>query len=286
MNISQAWEYGHSQLYDSPTPKLDARLLLEHVLQVGHSQLIAHGQQPLTRVQEEQLRSLLSRAQQKEPIPHLIGRAPFGELDLIVSPDVLIPRPETELLVQAVLDWAVTRQPLKLVDVGTGSGCIAIMLALHLTASTVEAVDVSAPALAIARQNARRYVPGRIRFYQGHLLDPLGHRPDLIVANLPYVSDGEWTRLDDGVKLYEPAVALRGGDDGLDLIRQLLKQAATKLSASGAVFLEIGWKQGPAVLQLAQSHFPTARIELMPDYAGHDRIVSIILGQAAASQRG
>jgi release factor glutamine methyltransferase len=190
----------------------------------------------------------------------------------------LIPRPETEQLVEAAIHWARPRQPLRVADIGTGSGCIAVILALHLPESHIDAVDISADALAVAQQNAQRHVPGRIHFHLGHLLRPLLHQPDLITANLPYVADGEWTMLDDGVKLYEPAVALRGGPDGLDLIRQLLQQATSRLNPGGAIFLEVGWRQGPAAQRLAQAYFATAQIDLMADYAGHDRIVAIKRG--------
>ncbi|MEJ2750950.1 MAG: peptide chain release factor N(5)-glutamine methyltransferase, partial [Anaerolineae bacterium] len=143
----------------------------------------------------------------------------------------------------------------------------------------IEATDISAAALKIARQNARQYAPDRIQFHQGHLLNSISQPIDLLTANLPYVTDAEWTMLDDGVKWYEPAVALKGGADGLDLIRQLLQQAVTKLNPGAAIFLEIGWQQGTAVHALAQSVFPAAQVELVQDFAGHDRIVAIKMNE-------
>ncbi len=277
MNISEARDYGRSQLHSSPTPQLDARLLLEYVLNVSHSYLVAHGDEMLTAVQATQYRRLIERAARREPIPYLIGRAPFFDLDFIVNTAVLIPRPETEQLVQLALDWAKTRPETRIVDVGTGSGCIPVILARRLPQAAVAATDISAAALAVARQNAQKHTPGRIHFHQGHLLDPISLPIDLITANLPYVTDGEWTMLDDGVKLYEPAAALKGGADGLDLIRQLLQQAATKLTSDGAIFLEIGWQQGTAVQNLAQAAFPATQVTIHPDFAGHDRIAAIEL---------
>jgi release factor glutamine methyltransferase len=189
---------------------------------------------------------------------------------------VLIPRPETELLVEAALAWAGEHNPGRIVDAGTGSGCIAVTLARHLPQATIIAGDVSAAALALARRNAERHdVAARIDFFQGSLLQPLAAGLALIVANLPYVSDAEWTTLDDAVKWYEPAGALRGGQGGLDLIGELLHEARPRLAAGGAIFLEIGWRQGAAARQLAQSVFPTAAITIQTDYAGHDRIVRI-----------
>jgi release factor glutamine methyltransferase len=279
MNVSELWEYGRSQLPDPLTAKLDARLLLEHVLDKEHSWLVAYGDADVTAVQETHYRQLIQRAARQEPIPYLVGHAPFFHLDFVVTPDVLIPRPETEQLVDLAVDWARERPsghlPCHIVDVGTGSGCIPITLARHLPDAFIEASDISAAALTVARQNADQHTPGRIQFHQGHLLTPISQPVDLLIANLPYVTDAEWTMLDDGVKLYEPATALKGGADGLDLIRQLLQQAVTKLNSGAAIFLEIGWRQGTAVTNLAQSVFPTAYIELIQDFAGHDRIVVI-----------
>jgi release factor glutamine methyltransferase len=289
MIIRDALAYGRQQLTDSSlSPHLDARLLLQHVLQASHSHLVAHDDEPLTAAQENAYHSLIGRAAQGEPIPYLTGYAPFYGRDFSVNPAVLIPRPETELLVAAAVAWARDRGPLQVIDVGTGSGCVAVTLALELPAATVAAVDVSAEALEVARHNAARYdlLAGTrpIRFYHGSLLAPVAGQPDLIVANLPYIAEGEWTMLDDGVKWYEPVVALKGGADGLDLVRHLLAQAATRLQQDGAIFLEIGWQQGTAARQVAQTYFPKALVNVRPDYAGLDRIVTIETDKTAADE--
>ena len=276
MNIQEALQWGQRQLGASPTAAADSRLLLQYVLAVSRSYLAAHGERPLTAPQVQRLAVLLARAQQGEPVPYLTGRMPFYDLDFVVTPAVLIPRPETEQLVAAALAWAQETGARALVDVGTGSGCIAVTLARHLPHARVQASDVAPAALAVARHNARRHgVTERITFHLGSLLEPVRGTPDLIVANLPYVAGDEWTVLDDGVKWYEPAGALRGGSDGLDLIRKLLRQARTRLRPGGAIFLEIGWRQGPAAQQLACSIFPASRVTVKPDYAGHNRIVAI-----------
>jgi release factor glutamine methyltransferase len=280
MNIRDALAYGRGRLEDSSlSPHLDARLLLQHVLQEGHTYLVAHDEQPLAPDQAERYRSLLDRAAQGEPIPYLTGQAPFYGRDYIANPAVLIPRSETELLVDAALAWAEGRGALDIVDVGTGSGCVAVTLALELPTARVAAVDISLEALSVARENAARHgvLSGEqaVHFYHGSLLEPVPVQPDLIVANLPYIAEGEWTMLDDGVKWYEPVVALKGGADGLDLVRQLLAQALTRLRQGGAIFLEIGWQQGTAARLLAQSFFPQALVNVQPDYAGLDRIVAI-----------
>ncbi|GJM41740.1 MAG: release factor glutamine methyltransferase [Ardenticatenaceae bacterium] len=279
MDIQAALAYGRSQLTPhSPTPRLDARLLLEHLLGVPHSYLILHHNELLTAVQQQHYQQLITRAQQEEPIPYIIGHAPFFDFDLHVAPGVLIPRPETEQLVELAVAWAKKRETeaaLRAVDVGTGSGCIAIALARHLPQLQVTAVDISPTALTIAQQNAQQLAPNRIHFQESDLLQAVTDPVDLIVANLPYVTSGEWQVLADGVKLHEPSLALDGGEDGLDLIRRLLIQATTRLRPKGALFLEIGWQQGKAVRRLAQTCFPAAAITILPDFAGHERFVKI-----------
>ena len=278
MNIHHALAYGRSLLSPtSPTPDLDARLLLEHTLQVAHSYLIAHADEEVTAVSLHQYHTCLQRAAQQEPIPYILGHAPFYGLDFLVSPAVLIPRPETEQLVELAIAWAKKRRPVRIVDVGTGSGCISVTLARHLPHATIQATDISPDALAIAHQNAALLAPEQVIFHQGHLLEPITAPIHLITANLPYVTDGEWTMLDDGVKLYEPQLALLGGPDGLDLIKQLLEQATNKLIPGGMMILEIGWQQGAAAQMLAQSYFPAAEVLVKPDFAGHDRFVVICL---------
>lgn len=276
MTLDEALAHGRHQLHaTSPSPQLDARLLLQHVLGQPHSYLISHNRQPLTAAQQTHYQQLLDRASQHEPIPYLIGSAPFFDFELNISPAVLIPRPETEQLVETAVAWA-NRQPhpIRLVDVGTGSGAIAIALARQLPQAHIEAVDISADALAIAQANAAALAPDRIQFHHGNLLQPVAAGLHLIVANLPYVTDDEWTQLDAGVK-YEPMLALKGGADGLDLIRQLMAQATDKLDRGGTILLEIGWQQATAVADAVHSFFPKARVQIVCDFAGHDRIVII-----------
>lgn len=283
MTLKEALVFGRRQLAHSPSASLDARLLLEHVLQQNHAYLVTHMDEELKANQETQYLTLLDRATRREPIPHLTGIAPFYGRDFQVGPAVLIPRPETEHLVEAALGWAKKvpseNKPTHIVDVGTGSGCIAITLALHLPGTCIEACDISPAALEVARQNALIYgVEERVQFHQGSLLEPITGEVHLVIANLPYVADHEWTEVGDGVKLYEPDIALRGGYDGLNVIRLLLDQAAKRLAPGGAIFLEIGWQQGAAVQSLAQSHFPSAKINVQKDLAGLDRIVEIMHG--------
>ncbi len=276
MNIRAALNNGRLQLTpSSPTPALDARLLLQHLLDLPHGYLIGHDDELLTDEQAEAYADLLARAAQSTPIPYLIGTAPFMDIDLHVTADVLIPRPETEQLVETAVAWAIHRAPFRIIDVGTGSGCIAISLARRLPHCNVTAVDISPAALAIAAQNGEQFAPAQITFLQSDLLSDVDGRFDLIVANLPYVTGAEWTRLDDGVKLFEPTLALVGGEEGLELVEKLLQQAITRLAPDGILLLEIGWKQGKTAVALARHFFPDAEIDLLPDLAGHDRLVRI-----------
>ncbi len=275
LTIRQAWRDGRAQLHDSPAPALDARLLLAHALGRDHAYLVAHDDEALTAAQATAYANLLARAAAGEPIPYLLGHAPFFGLDFAVSPAVLIPRPETEQLVEMAIAWGRARGPLRAVDVGTGSGCIAVTLARGLPAAAVAAVDVSAAVLAVAAGNVARHAPGRVALARGDLLAAIAPGLDLIAANLPYVARSEWTALADGVKSYEPALALDGGIDGLDIIRALLPQAAARLRPGGLLLLEIGWQQGAAALALVQTYFPAAGVALRPDFAGHDRFVAV-----------
>lgn len=276
MTIREALQWARQELKESPTPAGDARLLLQHVLQVNRSHLVAHREEALPNDRERLFRRLVARAQQHEPIPYITGEAPFYGLDFIVTAAVLIPRPETELLVQAAIEWAEERGAERVVDVGTGSGCIAVTMARHLPAASVEATEISTDALVVARRNAERHgVAERIDFHHGSLLEPIDGKVDAIIANLPYVSDAEWTALPDGVKWYEPAGALRGGADGLALIRELLTQARSRLQAGGALFLEIGWRQGRDAEALTRAIFPEADVDVLPDHAGHDRLLVV-----------
>lgn len=272
--IKEALSWGRKELVSAPAG--DARLLLQHVLAVNHAFLIAHDQDSLPDKQARQYRQLVQRAKAGEPIPYLVGYAPFFGREFLVNPAVLIPRPETEELVQHALDWLADRPGGRVVDVGTGSGCIAVTLACEQPSLLIEAVDISPAALIVAQENARRWgVDGKIQFHQGHLLQPIIRPVDLIVANLPYIGTVEWPNLAESVRAFEPQVALEAGVNGLSLIQELLAQAPSQLRPAGAIMLEIGWRQGVAVLSLARRAFPEANVQLQSDLAGLDRFVTI-----------
>ncbi len=259
------------------TPRLDADLLLAHVLGVNRATLFTWPERPLTPKELTQFRDLVSRRAAREPLAYVVGHREFFGLDFAVDRRVLIPRPETELLVEHALRFA-DRAPsgLQVADVGAGSGAIVVALAVHLPRATLYALDESADALDLVAENARRHgVAARVHCLRGDLLEPLTGAVDLITANLPYVRTEEWQALMPEIRDYEPRAALDGGPDGLDLIRRLLSLAVPCLLPGGALLLEIGASQGPAVTALARQHFPRAEVRLHTDYAGLDRLVVV-----------
>jgi release factor glutamine methyltransferase len=259
------------------SPRLDGELLLAHVLKVNRAALFTWSDRRLTPKELTRYRSLLTRRAAREPLAYLVGHREFFGLDFAVGPGVLIPRPETELLVEQALRLArrLTAPP-RIVDVGAGSGAIAVTLAVHLPQAAVCAVDDSGEALDVVAENARRHgVVDRIQCIQGDLLAPLSGPVDLITANLPYVTTEEWMGLPPEIRDHEPRTALDGGPDGLALIGRLLATANAHLGPGGAMLLEIGASQGPAVTALARQRFSPAAVHLYQDYAGLDRLVIV-----------
>jgi release factor glutamine methyltransferase len=259
------------------TPLLDAELLLGHVLGLTRAQIHAHPDRRLDAAELDSYRELVERRRQHEPVAYIIGHKEFYGLDFYVDRRVLIPRPETELLVEKGLEIGqAASHPLTVADVGTGCGAIAISLAVHLPQAIIYALDASPEALEVASLNCCSHgLERRVHLLQGYLLSPLSEPVDLIVANLPYVSWAEWGQLPRTITAYEPRSALDGGPDGLDAIRRLLTQAQSHLKPQAKILLEIGAKQGPAVTDLARCHFPAAMVEVVQDYASLDRIVVI-----------
>jgi release factor glutamine methyltransferase len=260
------------------SPRLDAEILLAHVLNANRAHILAHPERSLFAVEFDHYRHLIVRREQHEPVAYLVGHQEFYGLDFCVNPAVLIPRPETELLVEAAiaLGNASKTRPWIVADVGTGSGAIAVSLAVNVPHARVYAMDVSPEVLAIAEENCRRHgVRERVMLLRGHLLAPLPEAVDCIIANLPYVSRAEWESLPTGIAAYEPRLALDGGQNGLDRIGGLLASARPYLRTVGTILLEIGATQGPAVARLAEEHFPQACVDLLRDYAGLDRVVRV-----------
>jgi release factor glutamine methyltransferase len=259
-----------NNIEDAP---LEGELLLGHALKISRTQLYLDLDHELSPRQEQTLWRLVERRLNGEPTAYITTHREFYGLDFYVDPRVLVPRPESELLVEIALGLAQNHPLSTIADIGTGCGAIAISLALELPQVKIYATDISAPALKVALVNCQKYgVIDRVRLLHGDMLDPLPEPVDLIIANLPYVKESEI----DGVK-FEPQLALDGGSDGTERIRQLCRQAGSELRPGGSLLLEIGQGQREAVTALLNTLIPDGEIEVTPDLSGIDRVIRLSL---------
>ena len=267
----------------SDTPALDASVLIAHIIEKPRTWVLAHPELTLTPEQHKCLENSLEQLELGEPFPYVLGHWEFFGLELNVTPDVLIPRPETELLVEKAIAWLQESSARRTVaDVGTGSGAIAISIAVNVPDAHILATDISHAALEVAKGNARKFkVEKRIDLVQCDIL-PLHHDPlpteahfDLVCANLPYIP----TETLHGLPIYgrEPTLALDGGEDGLDLFRRLMKITPEWLAPNGLILLEIEATRGIQALNLACDMFSQAEIHLHQDLTGRDRLLEIRL---------
>ena len=257
---------------------LEGELLLRHTLNISRVQLYQDLDHELTPEQEKTFWNLVKRRINHEPTAYITGHREFYGLDFYVNPHVLIPRPETELLVEKTLTLVQNHRLVTIADIGTGCGAIAISLALNLPQVKIYATDISPSALEVAKTNCKKHgVLNRIHLLQGDMLDPLPKPVDLIVTNLPYVKKAELPQVNTAK--FEPFLALNGGPDGLQKIRRLCQQVNNKLHPTGYLLLEIGQGQGRAVTALLHSLFPHAKIKTTPDLDSIDRVVSLHLSE-------
>ncbi|MFQ5997089.1 MAG: peptide chain release factor N(5)-glutamine methyltransferase [Dehalococcoidales bacterium] len=255
---------------------IESELLLRHTLKINRVQLYLDLNRELTPEEEATFWHLVERRQNGEPTAYITGHREFYGLDFSVDSRVLIPRPESELLVEKALQLAHNRHIAAVADIGTGCGAIAISLALNLPQAKIYATDISASALEVAQINCGKHgVANRICLLHGDMLDPIPEPVDLIIANLPYVRELEVAQT--GLANFEPPLALNGGLDGLEKIRQLCHQANMKLRPQGCLLLEIGQGQGKAVITLLRRLFPSASVAVTPDLRGIERVVSLCL---------
>lgn len=273
ISIDQFVREAIATLADSPSPRLDAEVLAMHVIGLTRAQLITHGEQPLSVSQEQSLRELLTGRARGEPVAYLTGRREFWSLPLHITPAVLIPRPETELLVEHALTHIPPGAALNIADLGTGSGAIALALAHERPHCRIVATDASPAALAVARANAQRLGLSAIELRAGEWFAPLtGMRFDVIVANPPYVAEND-PHLGEGDVRFEPRGALASGPDGLDAIRRIARDAPTHLQPGGRLLIEHGADQRRAVTEiLAARGF--VDIGTVRDLADRDRVTS------------
>lgn len=281
MTVSEALREGTRliQSTGSDEARLEAELLLMHALKTDRVHLYERLQDKMPVRAGNHYRRLLDRRLAHEPVPYIVGHKEFFGLEYQISRSALIPRPETETLVQLTIDFAHDRygdERFTIADVGAGSGVIAVALAYELPNARVIATDVSKRALALARRNAERHgVASRIDFVEGDTLAPIEARVEVIAANLPYVTTEDWLATPPEIREWEPRRALDGGADGLRYIRKLFQQATEKLARHGALFAEIGDRQGATARSLAEEAFPSADVQVRPDLAGRDRVVCV-----------
>ena len=270
----------------SSTPRLDAELLLAHELGWSRAHLLAEQAYIPNAHHVVAFHQLIQRRAHGEPVAYLVGYRSFYGLDLLVDPRVLVPRPETELLVELALEFARAQSDVSdvsmvahaapayhIADVGTGSGAIAVALAVHLPNARIYATDISEAALEVARANVERHdVAGQVMLLHGDLLALLPRKVDLLVSNPPYTILAE---IDADVREHEPHLALDGGPDGLAVYRRLLAAAPTWLAPGGSILLEIGATQATTVSALAHTMFPLSQVTVHRDLAGHNRILAV-----------
>ncbi|WP_314618458.1 peptide chain release factor N(5)-glutamine methyltransferase [uncultured Selenomonas sp.] len=261
------------------TPRLDAEVLLSHVLKKERIYLYVHFDEPLEKAELAAFREGVAKRARRMPAAYITGRREFMGLEFIVTPAALIPRPDTEILVEAAVERLAKigedgAAPLRFADIGTGTGAIALsVLKFAAPDATAAAVDLSSQALAVARENAERLgLSARVSFYEGDLFAPLaGETFAAILSNPPYIPDADIESLAPEVRCYEPLSALKGGADGMDFYVRLLEEAPRHLRAGGFLALEAGIGQAQKIRALAAP--PWAEVEILPDLAGIERVV-------------
>ena len=260
--------------------QLQSELLVFHVLSCSREEYLAQPNKILTYAQSNHLKGLTSRRCNREPLAYILEEREFFNKGITVNPSVLIPRPETETLVEQALLWLTTQpKPGKrfiVTDVGTGSGCIALSLSNQTIPIQLIATDISFPAIRVARTNFQKYDESHsIQLIQSDLLSPFSFPIDLILGNLPYLPDDSILTLEPEIRDHEPLIALKGGPNGTELNLKLLAQAKILLNSPGAVILEIDPEQRKTMAHAAQILFPNGRISITKDLAGLDRVITI-----------
>jgi len=259
-----------------PDARYDAEQLLAKALNEGMLLLRTQPERPLSVDEATRFDTLIRHRARREPLQHLLGNQPFRSLILKVTPATLIPRPETEELVDRALKVLETAPDApRVLDLGTGTGCIALAIATEHPASRVTAVELSDTALGVAKANTDHYgLTGRVHLLHGDLYAPLptADRFDLIISNPPYLTPGEWREAQPEVRDFEPRWALVGGEDGLSAYRRIFSGAPARLTEGGSVLVEIGWSQGEAVAAIARTA-GFRQVDVFQDLAGRDRMV-------------
>lgn len=276
------WTTSYFESHKIDTPRLDAEILLAHILRMERVELYSQHDLPLCGHELARFKSLITRRARREPVAYIVGSKGFWSLELAVTSDVLIPRPETEHLVESALSLVPEdpgSAPRRILDMGTGSGAIVLALASERPGHLFFASDRSPRALDVARKNVGENGLGdAVRFFSGDWFAPLrpdGKGFDLILSNPPYIRTEDIKGLQPDVRYHEPVAALDGGEDGLDCIRHIIRSASAYLAADGHLLLEIGHDQKSAVREMARNTGRYGKIVFEKDYAGHDRVVRL-----------
>lgn len=270
------WTTQHLQKHGSETPRLDAEVLLAHARKCRRIALYTDYDQPLSDAVRAQMRELVQRRANAEPVAYLVGHREFFSLDFAVTSDVLIPRPDTETLVLEVISLVKGKPAPRVLDLCTGSGCIAVSVAKNCPATKVTATDLSAAALTIARKNVETHQVGdRVELRQGDLFAPVppGETFDVVASNPPYIPTAEIETLSGDVRRHEPRLALDGGADGLDLLRKILSEAPRFLVPGGWLLVEFSPEQEERLSELAQNRAEYAEVRVQKDLAGQARVL-------------
>jgi release factor glutamine methyltransferase len=277
------WTTGHFQAKGMESPRLEAEILLASALGIRRIELYVRHDQVVDEPGRARFRDMVRRRQEGAPVAHIVGKKEFYSLDFSVTPATLIPRPDTELLVDEAIRLAKALPSPLVLDIGTGTGCVAVALASRLPKARLVAVDISPEALAVARENARRLgFAERVEFRQGDLLAPVSDlRPDLIVSNPPYIPTADLAGLEPGVRDHEPKLALDGGPDGLRLIERLAQEAMPLLAPGGKLLVEIGAGQETGARQVL-SRVGYSVETVLKDGGGHPRVVRAVKASAPA----
>ena len=266
----------HASPHDDASARLQAELLLAHALDTTRARLLARLNEPLVPEVAARYAANVARRVQHEPLAYILGHQEFYGLDFLVDRRVLIPRHETETLVQIALERAKPKSPPVIVDIGTGSGALALVLVQHLPHARVIATDISRDALDVARSNAHRLsLEARTEFVESDLLECVDASFDLLVANLPYIPRARFDQLPREIRAFEPRGALDGGEDGLDLFRRLLAQLQPHAARGALALLEISEEQGDAAIEGVRRVLPRTIATLHQDLEGLDRVVEI-----------
>ena len=281
------WTTSYFKSLKIENPRAAAELLLAHTLDVNRIDLYVNHDQPLCKEELDRFKAYIRRRARREPVAYIVGHKEFWSRDLIVNRDVLVPRPETECLVEAVLGYlnqTATDSPVSesqwVLELGTGSGAIIMALAAERPGHVFFASDISRPAVQLARDNSRRQGFDRqINYWVGNwfdALDPNRQKFDMIISNPPYIKTGEIRQLQPEIHQYEPVHALDGGEDGLDCLRQILSAGGSFLKKEGSILLEIGHDQKDSLQEITDQCGTYDRVDFKKDYQGQDRVAIIM----------